>query len=235
MKTKLIIAVLAFGLSLSAHAGQGYVAYATGGQTYNSSSATNYAVIPNDALFGGTPIVNFLSAKSDALASGTGIVQFYKTTNEWTAATGYTNTGVSNFFLCNPGTGVGSTNGIAVGSLLVVKHNTPDPPTYELLFGASVIATAVATNIAISPNGNSTNFTYTVTSGVAASNAVVPGDNIYLCVTNGAGYVPVGVATTNYATSGGIYTGQRQKPLLLYTVGGTNAAITAVNATFTNP
>jgi hypothetical protein len=208
-----------------------YTQYGTGGTKYNSSAATNYAVISDNGTFS-LPVINFISATGDATTS---VIQFWVSTNFVTAAAGYTNTTTTNFVFVNAGTGVGSTNGFAAGATLVIQHVPAD--TYEMAFVGSVTGTPVATNISVNQNGNYTNYVIALVTQVAPSNAVVPGDIIYLEVTNVngtlTGYIPVGVATNTLTSVGGFFVGKANKPLLMTIIGGTNATINAVNATYT--
>lgn len=101
-------------------------------------------------------------------------------------------------------------NGFVAGAIVIIRHVAAD--TYERRVISSVT-------------------TSTVVLTVAPTSATATGDQLYLATP--AGYIPVGVATLSL-TGPGIYSGQRQRPLLLdiQSVTGTNATINAVAAEY---
>lgn len=223
-------------LAISVWAAIGFTRISVGGQTFNGSTKTNYAIIPVDSSVAyGTPNITYLNATSDTNAGAVaGIVQFYKTTNFTTSvpAAGFTNT--TTVFYVN------STNLFVSGDILVIEHisatNNPDVPnTYEMGvlggFGARVLTNVITSGGA---TGTYTNYAYTMTNAVTGTNAIAVGDNIYQMSTVQAGTIPVGVATKELNGSG-IFSGQMSKPLLITIIGGTNATINAVSANFVAP
>lgn len=104
---------------------------------------------------------------------------------------------------------VNSTNGFTPAQFVVIEHIRGD--TYEF----DTVNTVQNTN--------------QIVLNVAPLNPVLPGDNIY--VENAVGYIPIG-ATTVSVNGVGIYSGKRNKPLLLTLTGTSSDSINAVSATY---
>lgn len=232
---KAVIAGILSVFAVGAFAAIGFMRISVGGQTFNASAKTNYAIIPVDSSIVGAPNITYINATSDTNAGAVaGIIQFYKTTNATTsvAASGFTNT--TTVFYVN------STNLFVSGDILVIEHisatNSPDVANvYEMGvlggFGARVLTNVITSGGA---TGTYTNYVYTMTNAVTGTNAIAVGDNIYQMSTVQAGSIPVGVATKELNGSS-IYSGQVSRPLLITIIGGTNATINAVSASYVAP
>lgn len=207
------------------HAGQGWTYYSASGQQYNSSGLTNYVVIPVDSKYGGDPYVTYINASCDKSGSA---VQFYYSTNKSTEVD-LTNSTVT--------LTVNNTNNLVAGDILVIEHlfesltnASQTARQYELAYLATIVTTATKTNV-----GNTyTNYEWSITTAVAPTIAVTPGDNVYQMTKVGAPLIPIGVAT-NVAvgpSAGGVVSGRKNQPTLGILLGGTNAAINAVSVTW---
>jgi len=108
---------------------------------------------------------------------------------------------------------VGSTNGFVAGQVLLLQHLQAPLERFEC--EPAIVA---------SVNVNGTN----VVLVTAPSQAVLPGDMIYQ-LTVGSTFV-IGNATVSFSGAG-VFSGQRQTPLLLLEGGSTNLTINAACAT----
>lgn len=243
MKHKILIAISALSLCLPSF-GQNLVGnYSTGGLNYGLGT-TNYAIIGQSPVSIPTasganvplkPVIKFLSATSDALAStttGAGNVVWYRATNSVTYVTNSTAT--TNVIVFNAGTGIGSSNGLAANTEVVIQHVTAKPNTFELAYVGAVSAPITGgTNLFTNGAGTViTNLQSTLTLAVVPTNTTQVGDIVWMMSTNGFGKIPVGVATLNLGPGDGIYTGDANEPLLAIIRGGTNASINALSAGF---
>lgn len=166
-----------------------YSVYSTGATNVNV--ALSYAIIGNNSINGGTPVVTSLDATSD---TSTAKVQFYKVTA--TAAVQYTNSTVTLF--------VNTTNGFNSSSgVIIIKHILDD--TYEKRI-LTASGQSAATNLVTT---------------VAPWGTTVPGDILYQCTTAGAGSIGLvtnSAAANSFRQSlqgNNIYSGQPGLPLLL--------------------
>jgi hypothetical protein len=184
--TKTIIGLLAL-LALSVIPAKA-LPNAVGGFALGS---TNPATTLSYAIISGRTPVQGSAPKITYLNVGSDLatskVQFYTVTAQ-TACRYATNATVT--------LSVSSTNGFASGDVVIIRHYLND--TYE----KRILTTMTA----------STNLILTA----APVASVIPGDTIYRATTAGAGFIPLG-ATTNAIgpSSGGIYVGQADTPLLL--------------------
>ena len=234
----IIISIMALMLlTASAFAGQGYTQFSTGGNKFLTSAATNYVVITDDSKNGGDPVVTYVNATSDLTSA---VLQWYNTTNAVTCSLGGTTNPTSTTFYVN------STNGFVAGDLLVIEHlyltNSPAKQRfYEVnSLASTALGTIVATNIVYSggTTGTTTNYTYTMTLAVASAVTNFPGDNVYQLNKTGVGFLPVytnaaqGNFGINLYSAGGIYSGNRGKPLVGILNGTSAATINSVSAVF---
>lgn len=161
----------------------------------NPATALSYAIVSANSANNGAPVITFLSADSDLAASK---IQFYKV--DALTVANYTNATVT--------LPVGSTNNIADGGKIIIRHVQND--TYE----KRILTTSTG----------STNLVVTV----APLGAVLPGDIIYHVVTTGAGQLRWG-ASTNTLAGTRIHTGQAGYPLLLEIDGTSLAGLNLVS------
>ena len=230
MKIKqLILTAVSLLLACSMQAGQGYTQFSTGGVQYNASGLTNYAVITTESKNGGDPVIAYINATSD---KGGSAVQFYYVLSKaQVVATPAGQTASSTVYFVN------LTNVFNVGDPVVMEHlgatNTVDAANlYELGFitGLGVVSSNVITGGGAT--GTYTNYIYAMTNAVAGTYTNGVGDIVYDMTLTNVGNIPVGVGTLSLAGYQGVYSGQRNKPLLMILKGGTNATINAVSANF---
>ncbi len=154
--------------------------------TTNGGTTLSYAIVsPRGTQSGAAVRVQYLNATSD---KSTSKVQFYKVDAQ--SAITYTNS-TTTLFVNTTNNGVNWQSGT-----VIIRHNIDD--SYEK---RTLGANTGSTNIAVT---------------VAPMGTVLPGDIVYHVTTTGAGSIPVGSATLTLGpTSGAIYIGQKDKPLLL--------------------
>jgi|ERR1043165_3202543 hypothetical protein len=164
----------------------------------NPQTTLSYAVVSANSANGGVPVVRFISAGSDKATSR---VQFYRV-DAFTSAN-YTNSTTR--------LDVDSTNNIADGGTIVIRHTIDD--TYE--------------KRTLTTSTGSTNLVVTV----APLEAVIPGDIIYHVTQSGAGCIRLGVATNNISGDS-VYVGQAGYPLLLEVDATTSGELNVVSGTY---
>ncbi len=159
--------------------------FAVGGT--NSGTLAWAIVSPRGTQAGTAPKVTYLNCTSD---KSTSKVQFYKVDAE--AAVTYTNSTTTLYVNTTNGTpGINWQSGT-----IIIRHLADD--SYE--------------KRTLTANTGSTNIIVTV----APLGTVLPGDHVYHATTTGAGTIPVGSATLTLGPSmGGVYIGQKDKPLLV--------------------
>lgn len=206
MKKVILIAIAVFGL-VNAATVQAAPPYLTdpvngfGVGSTNVPGALPWAIVGARSANGGAPAVYHINAGSDATLAS---LRFYRVVSQTEAkfATNATTT-ISVASTNTPGTSSGW--GWNAGTI-IIRHMLDD--TYE----KRTLTTAT---------GN-TNIVTT-----AAPSTTVPGDIIYLVVTNATmGLTATGAVGTNSVNGGGgpIYVGQKGKPLMVE-VNGTSAAV----------
>lgn len=208
----------------------GFSAFASGGTQFNASGLTNYAVIPDfSKIANAQGVLSYVNATSDK--TGAAVLFFTPTNTTQVFGTNsgfFTNaTTTSNYY-------IGSTNSLAIGTNVLIKHNiTNGPPVYELaqVFG---LGTIVGTNVTGPPSSFTTNFIYAITNTTALVTPVLPGDFVYALAP--AGTIPIVSVNTALSVSGGsgggIYAGPPGKPYMVEIIGGTNATINAISGAF---
>jgi hypothetical protein len=201
----IVAAVVTVAAAVTAYAGQGYSQYSTVGSQYNSS-VTNFAVITDDSKNGGDPVLTYISATSDLSSSK---LQFYNTTNFTPCVAGYTNINAYASSGTTTNVCVTSTNNFAPGDFLVIEHVPGD------LFEMGVISTVNNTN--------------QIVLCAPPVNTIKPGDMFFQ--EKAAGFIPVGAATLT-VNGVGIYSGKRNKPLLMTLTGTSSDSINAASATY---
>lgn len=171
--------------------------------TTNAGTALSYVIVsPRTTLEGAAPRVQYLNAASDKAGSA---VQFYRVTSQITAT--YTNS-TTTLPVNTTNTGVNWRSGT-----VIVRHLADD--SYE--------------KRTLTNNTGSTNVVVTA----APLGTVLPGDILYYAVTSGAGTINWGASTNSLGpTAGGIYIGQKAKPLLLEIDATTYGALNVVSGDY---
>jgi hypothetical protein len=180
-----------------------YSAYSVGS---TNAGTLAWAVIGNNSLNGGIPVLTSINATSDKAGSK---LQFYRVLKSVQAT--YTNSTTQIM--------VQTTNGFLASDVIVIKHLQNDSYEKRILASGGSFSTG-ATNLVVT---------------VAPGEAVLPGDMIYRCATANAGYIAMPTNATavggfSLSLQGNyIYAGQRGLPLLMEldatTTGNINSAM----------
>ncbi len=199
-KSIILALTLLFGVS-AVNAQVSYTQFATVGTALGATSS--WAVVGNnvDIPGGGTAIVTYLNATAAGADTNAAYIQFYDCTNKTIATAATVNTRTNT---------VQSTNGLAAGDIVVIKHVATD--TYERI----ILTTTITTNRIV--------FAADPVSPLAA------GDIIY--EQRARGKIPFVNTTTLNLSGDGIYSGQKNHPLFLEAVGTVTPVLNAVNAKF---